>query len=317
MRIVVLDGFTLNPGDLSWSDLEALGDCKVYDRTPPALTLERSTDVEILLTNKTVLDNDIIGKLPRLQYIGVLATGYNVVDLEAARGRDIPVTNIPTYGTRSVAQMVFAHILHMTQHVHYHADTVKAGRWSKAVDFCYWDLPLVELDGLTMGIIGYGRIGRATADLARAFGMRVVAFDEYVQASGETGVEFVPLEELFSTSDVVSLHCPLVPETDKIVNEKRIAMMKKTALLINTSRGPLVDERALADALNKGLIAGAGVDVVSTEPIREDNPLLSAERCFITPHIAWATRSARSRLMNTAIDNVRAFLAGKRQNEVV
>ena len=316
MKIVVLDGFTLNPGDLSWSELEALGDCQVFDRTPPELTMERSKDVEILLTNKTVLDAEIIGKLPRLQYIGVLATGYNVVDIEYARPKNIPVCNIPTYGTKSVAQMVFAHILHMTQQVHYHAETVKAGRWSSAIDFCYWDFPLVELDGLTMGIVGYGRIGKATAALAQAFGMNVVAYDEYVQASGETGVEFVSLDKLFSESDVVSLHCPLLPETEKIVNADRIKLMKKTALLINTSRGPLVDEEALAAALNAGQIAGAGVDVVSTEPIREDNPLLAAKNCYITPHIAWGTKSARSRLMNTAIDNVRVFLDGTPQNVV-
>ena len=316
MRIVVLDGYTLNPGDLSWGDLESLGDFEIFDRTPAELTLDRAKDAEILLTNKTVLDAEILGRLPRLQYIGVLATGYNVVDIQAARGRGIPVCNIPTYGTRSVAQMVFAHILHITQRVHYHADTVKAGRWSSSVDFCYWDFPLVELDGLTMGIVGYGRIGKTTAALARAFGMHVLAHDEYVRASGESGVEFVSVEKLFSESDVVSLHCPLLPETEKIVNAGRLKLMKKGAILINTSRGPLVDEQALAEALNDERIAGAGVDVVSTEPIQDNNPLLSAKNCYITPHIAWATISARSRLMNTAIENVRAFLDGEPQNVV-
>jgi len=315
MNIVVLDGYTLNPGDLSWDRLEALGDCRVYDRTPAEETVERAQDAEIVLTNKVMLGGDEIAALPKMQYIGVLATGYNVVDVEAARERGIPVTNVPTYGTQSVAQMAFAHILNLTQHVAYHAQTVRERRWGASPDFCYWDFPLIELEGQTIGIVGFGRIGRATARLARAFGMRILAHDTS-PANDERGVNFVDLDAIFCESDVISLHCPLTAENEGLVSAERLAMMKKTAFLINTSRGPLVDQEALAEALNSDQIAGAGLDVLSVEPAREDNPLLAAKNCFITPHIAWATRSARERLMNTVIENVRAFVDGKPVNVV-
>lgn len=313
-RIVVLDGHTLNPGDLSWEGLETHGDCTIHDRTPSAQTIERAAGAEVVLTNKTVLDQAVIEQLPAMRYIGVLATGYNVVDIEAARERGIPVTNVPTYGTASVAQMVFAHLLNLTQRVADHAAGVRDGRWAKSVDFCYWDTPLVELDGLAMGIVGYGRIGRAVGQIARAFGMRVLAHDAY-PISDPAGAEVADIETVFRESDVVSLHCPLTPETEKLVNVERLALMKPGAFLINTSRGPLVDEAALAEALNAGRLAGAGLDVLGVEPPTESR-LLSAQNCFITPHIAWATRSARSRLLNTAIDNVGAFLAGTPTNVV-
>jgi glycerate dehydrogenase len=315
MKIVVLDGFTLNPGDLSWDELMALGPCEVFDRTPPDQVAARAKDAQIILTNKTVLDAAVLRQLPRLKYIGVLATGYNVVDVNAARERKIPVTNVPAYSTASVAQMVFAHLLELTQHVGPHAQTVRDGRWTKSADFCYWDFPLIELNGLTMGIVGYGRIGRETAAVARAFGMKVLAHAP-TPKPGAPEAQFVALDELFRRSDVVSLHCPLTPQTQGLVNAQRLSLMKKTAFLINTSRGPLVDEPALADALNRGRIAGAGLDVLAAEPPAPDNPLLKAKNCHITPHIAWATRAARQRLMKTAVENVRAFLGGGRQNVV-
>lgn len=316
MRIVVLDGFTLNPGDLSWESLEELGECAIYDRTAPEDTVQRADGAEIVLTNKTVLSSDIIERLAKLQYIGVLATGYNVVDAEAARKRGIPVTNVPTYGTDSVAQMVFAHLLNLTQNVAGHAQTVSNGRWCSAPDFCYWDTPLVELRGLTMGIIGFGRIGQATAKLASAFGMKVIAYDMTVPAQMPEMCEMVTLDDIFRLADVITLHCPLTSQTEKLVNEQRLAFMKNTAFLINTSRGPLVDEPALADALNNGRIAGAGLDVLTIEPPDEQNPLLKAKNCYITPHIAWATRAARERLLHIAVDNVAGFLAGRPKNVV-
>ncbi|MCJ7738372.1 MAG: D-2-hydroxyacid dehydrogenase, partial [Anaerolineae bacterium] len=263
-----------------------------------------------------VLSRETIGQLPELEYIGVLATGYNIVDVAAARERGIPVANVPTYGTQSVAQMVFAHLLNLTQHVAYHAQTVLDGRWSESPDFCYWDYPLMELADRSMGIVGFGRIGRATANLAVAFGMNVLAYDVFEPAEVPSGVEMADLDRLFSESDVVSLHVPLTPETDGMVNTERLAMMKPTSFLINTSRGPLVDEQALADALNAGRLAGAGLDVLAVEPADPNNPLMGARNCYITPHISWATRSARSRLLNTAIENVGAFLARNPQNVV-
>lgn len=314
MKIVVLDGYTLNPGDLSWDALEALGECEVHDRTPADKTVERALDAEIVLTNKTGLGREEIAALPNLKYVGVLATGYNVVDVAAAAERGVPVTNVPTYGTRSVAQMAFALLLELAHHVGHHAQTVREGRWCASVDFCYWDYPLVELDGLTMGIVGYGRIGRATAEVARGFGMKVVAFDP--MASGGGDAPLVDLEALLRQSDVVSLHCPLTEENAGLINAERLAMMKPTAFLLNTARGPLVDEQALADALNAGRLAGAGLDVLAVEPPPEGNPLLKAKNCLITPHIAWATRAARARLMDTAVANVRAFLDGNPQNVV-
>jgi len=316
MKIVVLDAHTLNPGDLSWGRLETLGECSVYDRTAPEDVVERACGVEIVLTNKTVLSADIIRCLPRLKYIGVLATGYNVVDIGTARECGIPVTNVPSYGTASVAQMVFAHLLNLTQHVAHHAGTVREGRWADCPDFCYWDKPLFELAGLTLGIIGFGRIGRAVAGLARAFGMKAIVFDVVVPAEMPEGCRVAELEEVFRKADVLSLHCPLTPRTEKLVNAARLALMKPTSFLINTSRGPLIDEPALAQALNADRLGGAGLDVLSTEPPKADNPLLTAKNCYITPHIAWATRSARERLLNIAIDNVAAFVAGKPQNVV-
>ncbi|MCK5642485.1 MAG: D-2-hydroxyacid dehydrogenase, partial [Gammaproteobacteria bacterium] len=270
----------------------------------------------IVLTNKTMLSADTIKRLDDLRYIGVLATGYNVVDATAAGVRGIPVTNVPTYGTDSVAQMVFAHLLNLSQNVAHHGQTVRDGRWNSCQDFCYWDTPLIELAGLVMGIIGFGRIGRATARLATAFGMKVIAYDTVAPPQIAEGCKMVPLDEVLQRADVISLHCPLTPETEKLMNGERLAMMKKTALLINTSRGPLIDEQALADALNSEQIAGAGLDVLSVEPPEEGNPLLAARNCHITPHIAWATLAARGRLLNVAVDNIRAYLAGKPQNVV-
>ncbi len=319
-HLVVLDGFTLNPGDLSWERLLSLGNCSIYDRTAPEAIVEEAGEAELILTNKAVLSRVVIEALPQLKYIGVTATGYNVVDLDAARERGITVTNVPIYGTASVAQMVFSHVLHLTQHVGEHSRAVHAGRWSSAKDWCFWDFPQVELAGLTMGIVGLGRIGRATAKLADAFGMKVVATSRSA-TKAEKGdlpdyIQRIDLDALFRDSDIVSLHCPLTPETENLVNATRLQMMKPSALLINTSRGPLIDEAALADALQHRTIAGAGLDVLSTEPPLVDHPLLGIENCVITPHIAWATRSARSRLLDTVVDNVAAFLAGRPQNVV-
>ena len=315
MHIVVLDGFTLNPGDLDWAELKSLGDCVIYDRTSPSELPLRAAKADILLTNKTQLAGGDIGGLPRLKYIGVLATGTNVVDLAAARARGIPVTNVPTYGTKSVAQMTFALLLELTHHVGHHGQSVREGRWTHSTDWCYWDFPLVELDGLTLGIVGFGRIGRAVAELAAAFGLKVLACDPAAGA-GPPFVRMVELDTLFRESDIVSLHCPLTPQTAGLVNTQRLALMKPTAFLLNTSRGPLVDEPALAQALNSGRIAGAAVDVLSVEPPPADNPLLTARNCIITPHMAWGTRAARARLMKVAVENVRAFLQGKPRNVV-
>ena len=316
MKIVVVDGYTLNPGDLTWAALEALGDCDVYDRTPDEQLVSRCSGAQVVLTNKALFSRETLAQLPDLRYIGVLATGYNIVDVEAARERDILVTNIPTYGTQSVAQMAMAHLLNLTQHVGHHAQTVREGRWTTSEDWCYWDFPLIELAGMTMGIVGFGRIGQATAGLAKAFGMRVVANDVALSKSPDPDVELVDLDTLFGQSDVVSLHCPLTPDNEGMVNTQRLAQMKPTAFLINTSRGPLVVEQDLADALNAGRIAGAGLDVLVTEPPVADNPLFTAKNCYITPHISWATASARARLMQTAVDNVKAFMDGTPQNVV-
>jgi glycerate dehydrogenase len=319
MKIVVLDGYTLNPGDLSWDELKSLGDCAIYDRTAPAELMSRADGAEILLTNKTPLLREHIQNLKALQYIGVLATGTNIVDLDAARERRIPVTNVPTYGTKSVAQTTMALLLELTQHVGHHARTVRGGQWSRSADWCYWDRPLMELDGLTLGIIGLGRIGSAVAELATAFGMKVIAAQSHLPSpitSFQSPIVRVDLETLFRQSDVISLHCPLSPATSRIVNAERLALMKPTAFLLNTSRGPLVDEQALADALNSGRIAGAGLDVLATEPPPANNPLLQAKNCVITPHLAWATRASRERLLKIAVANVRAFLDGKPQNVV-
>jgi glycerate dehydrogenase len=316
MKIVVLDGHTLNPGDLSWDGLQALGDCTVHDRTNADQTVQRASGAEILLTNKTCLTGEMLGQLPGCKYIGVLATGYNVVDIEAAGRNGIIVTNVPTYGTRSVAQMVFAHVLNLTQHVGHHGRTVSEGKWSKSTDFCYWDYPLIELVDKTMGIIGLGRIGQATAKLAQAFGMNTIGYDNNPIACEQAKCTPVELDDLFASSDVITLHCPLTDQTENIVNAQRLAMMKPTAFLINTSRGPLIDQRALADALNNDQIAAAGLDVLPAEPPPPNNPLLQAKNCYITPHIAWATAEARARLLTTATQNVQAFLNDAPQNVV-
>lgn len=316
MRIVVLDGHAANPGDLSWQALEKLGDCTVYPRTPPAETVARAKGAGILLTNKTVLDGAVLAQLPDCRYIGVLATGYNVVDLAAARDRGIAVTNVPAYSTASVAQTVFAHILNLTQHVAEHSDHVRRGKWCKAEDFCYWDFPLMELAGKHMGIVGFGKIGRAVAKIARAFDMQVLVSTRTPVEPAPEGIQFVDLDTLFRESDVLSLHCPLTEETRHLVNAKRLALMKPAAFVVNASRGPVVDAAALAAALNDGRIAGAGVDVMDAEPPAPDDPLLTAANCYFTPHIAWATREARSRLLAVAIENVAAFLRGAPQNVV-
>ncbi|MBL8029282.1 MAG: D-2-hydroxyacid dehydrogenase [Fibrobacteres bacterium] len=310
MRLVVLDGYALNPGDLSWEALKSLGECTIYDRTSLEDIVKRAIDADVVLTNKVLLSKETISSLPNLKYIGVLATGYNVVDVDAARLRKIPVTNIPDYGTESVAQIVFAHILNLTQRVEHHANTVRNGVWSNSKDFCYWDFPLIELSGLTLGVVGYGRIGQAVARIGKAFGMTIVAYNpSQVKADRLNGTEINSIENLFSVSDIVSLNCPLNEDNKKFVNAALLSTMKNSSYLINTGRGALIDEAALADALNNGTIAGAGLDVLDGEPPKHDNPLLKAKNCFITPHIAWATRAARNRLLNTAINNIRAFVA--------
>lgn len=316
MKIVVLDGFTLNPGDLSWEELKTLGPCNIFDRTSPDQLLNRAAGAEIVLTNKVVLTGETLTALPALRYVGVLATGYNVVDTAAAHARGITVTNVPDYSTRSVAQLTFALLLELTHHAGHHAQSVRAGRWHRSADFCYWDFSLLELDGLTMGIVGFGRIGHEVAKLAQAFGLNVLVHSRTRPTELPSGAEFVSLETLLRRSDIVSLHCPLTPETSGLVNSTRLALMKPTALLINTSRGLLVDEPALAAALNSGRLAGAAVDVLSTEPPADANPLLTASNCLVTPHIAWATQAARRRLMQIAVGNLRAFLAGKPENIV-
>ena len=311
-RIVVLDGYTANPGDLTWEALEALGTLVVHDRTAPADVVPRARGADILLTNKTVLSADALAALDGLKLVCVLATGYNVVDVAAARARGVPVCNVPEYSTPNVAQAVFALLLELTNRTGHHDRTVHEGRWAACPDFCYWDGDLVELSGRTMGIVGYGRIGRAVADVARALGMRVV----FHRRSPGGDPDCLPLDRLFAESDVVSLHCPLTPDTDKLVDARRLALMKPTAFLLNTARGALVNEADLAAALHAGRIAGAGLDVLSVEPPAPTNPLLSAPRCVITPHIAWATRAARKRLLEATAGNVAAFLAGNPRNVV-
>lgn len=315
-RIVVLDGFTLNPGDLSWEPLAALGELKVYDRTSPEKVFERAHNAQIVLTNKTLLTADTIESLSELTYIGVMATGCNVVDIEAACRRSITVTNVPEYGTSSVAQMVFAHILNLCLHVGEHGQSVSQGAWARSLDFCYWDFPLIELVGLTIGIVGYGRIGQAVARLGFAFGMKVLVNDITDLTDLGDDVKSVDLDTLFRQSDILSLHCPLTPQTEKLVGRERLKLMKPSAFLINTSRGPLVDEQALMEALDSGLIAGAGLDVLEQEPPAADNQLFAARNCYITPHIAWATASARKRLMQIVVENAKAFLDGSPQNVV-
>lgn len=318
LKIVVLDGYTLNPGDLSWKDLEALGTVKIYDRTHPGEVVERATGAQIVLTNKTVLDGEVLSQLPDLKYIGVLATGYNVVNLEAARRQGITVTNIPAYSTDSVAQMVFAHLLNITQRVGHYAEEVASGHWTKQADFSYWNTPLVELAGKTLGVIGLGHTGMATARIALAFGMQVLAYTSKSAAELPAGIRKADsLEQVFSDSNVVSLHCPLTETTKNLVNMERLKLMKREAVLINTGRGGLVNETDLAEALEKGLLAAAGVDVLSSEPPVPGHPLVGVKNCFITPHIAWATLEARQRLMGQAVRNIEAFLSGQPINTVI
>ena len=316
MKIVILDGYALNPGDLSYDRLQQFGVLKVYDRTTPEQVIERSKDADALLINKVVLGEKEFAQLPQLRYIGVQATGYNVVDVKAARRHGIIVTNIPAYSTASVAQMVMAHLLNITQSVDYYARENRTGRWAASPDFCYWDNSPIELAGKQMGIVGFGRTGSAVARLAGAFGMKVAAYTSKPQESLPEGVEKLSLDELFASSDVVSLHCPLVPATQHLVNAERLALMKPTAILINTARGPIVDEQALADALNSGALHAAGIDVLCEEPPRTESPLLTARNCFVTPHIAWATLEARTRLLDICEANLRAFVEGHPQNVV-
>lgn len=317
MKIVVLDGYTLNPGDLNWKGFEELGTLGVYDRTEASLILERAQGAELLLTNKTPLSAETLRQLKSLRYIGVLATGYNIVDVKAAKELGIRVSNIPTYGTASVAQFAFALLLELCHNVKLHSDAARAGEWTNNKDWCFWKSPLIELAGKTMGIVGFGRIGREVGKIANAMGMRVVAHDSVeMNPPNYEGFRWVGLEELLRNSDVVSLHCPLFPETQGLMNSQRLTMMKSSAFLLNNSRGPLIVDQDLADALNTGKIAGAAVDVLSVEPPPSNNPLLSAKNCLVTPHISWATKEARSRLMGLAVENARAFLAGKLQNVV-
>lgn len=311
MKIVILDGYTENPGDLSWAGFEALGDVTVYEHTKADEVAARIAGAQVVYTNKTPLTRATLEGARELRFIGVLATGFNVVDIEAARERGIPVSNIPTYGTQAVAQYVFALLLEICHRVGHHAEAVQAGRWTNGRDFCFWDYPLMELSGKTMGIVGYGRIGKATAQIARAFGMRVVAYDAFVKAP-----EVLPLNDVLAQADVLSLHCPLTPENAGMVNRETIGRMKDGVILINTARGPLIQEDALREAFVDGKVYAAALDVVSAEPIRPDNPLLGLDNCLITPHIAWASRESRQRLMDIAVANLEAFLSGKPANVV-
>ena len=317
MKIVVLDGATLNPGDLSWEALAREGELAVYDRTPPEQVVARIGDAEIIFTNKTVLSREHIMACPSARFIGLLATGYNTVDIQAAREKGIDVCNIPTYGTASVAQFATALLLELCHRVGRHADDVHAGHWSEYADFCYWLSPQIELDGKTLGLIGFGRIGQSFARIAEALGMQVVVFDKTVNPALESAtLKYVTLDELYATADVISLHCPLFADNQGMINAAAIAKMKPGVMLINTSRGPLINEQDLADALAAGRVAGAAVDVLSSEPPKPDNPLLSAPNCIVTPHIAWATKEARTRMMRTALENLLAFKNGQPQNVV-
>lgn len=311
MKICILDGYSLNPGDLDWSPVKRLGDVTLFDRTPADKIVERAADADIVLTNKVPFSADTLRQLPRLRFICVLATGYNIIDTEAAARQGVVVANIPAYSTMSVAQMAFAHILNITNHVASYAREVADGKWTNCPDFCFWDSALTELAGKTMGIVGLGNTGMATARIAVAMGMKVVAMTSKSADTLPEGITPAPLDDVLASADVVSLHCPLTPSTRHLINAASIAKMKPSAILINTGRGPLVDEQAVADALNGGRLAAFGADVLSQEPPRGDNPLLSARNCFLTPHIAWATLEARTRLMSTATENVRQFIAGE------
>ena len=316
MNIVILDGYTANPGDLSWQGLEEIGEVTVYDRTKADETVARAADADIVLTNKVIISREIIAQLPRLKYIGVLATGYNVVDIEAAHERGITVTNVPAYSTESVAQMVFAHLLTVTNRTEHYALENRNGRWTKNPDFCYWDFPHMELAGKTFGIVGLGNIGRRVAEIATAFGMHVKALTSKSADALPANIEKATLESILSTSDVLSLHCPLTDKTRHLINHETLQQMKPTAILINTGRGPLVDDQAVADALSGGRLAAFCADVLTEEPPKADNPLLKQPNAYMTPHIAWASKEARVRLVQVATDNVRAFINGRPQNMV-
>lgn len=317
MNIVVLDGYTLNPGDISWDGLSSLGNLTVYDRTPEDKIVERSKDAAFLFTNKTPLRENVLQALPDLKYIGVLATGYNVVDIDYARSRGIPVTNIPGYGTASVVQMTIALLLELCQHVQLHSDSVRASDWSRSPDFCYWKTPLIELEGKTLGIIGFGRIGQQVADVGGSLGMNIMGSARTrSDQSARKNFRWADIPEILRESDVVSIHCPLFPETQGLINAESLRTMKPSAFLLNTSRGPIIVDQDLADALNNDIIAGAGIDVLSVEPPSADNPLFKAKNCIITPHIAWATKEARSRLMKMAEENLSKFVSGNPVNVV-
>lgn len=318
MKIIILDAYAENPGDLSWDWIKDFTDeYEIYDITPPDKVVERSLDADILVTNKTVINKDIIDKLPKLKYISTLATGYNVIDTEYARKKGITVSNIPAYSTDGVAQLVFAFILELTNHVALHNSSVKDGDWCKSEHFCYWKTPITEIANKTLGIVGFGKIGSAVAQIANAFKMKVIAYSPNTRSyDGFGNVEFVSLDEVIRSSDVISLHCPLTKDTENLVNYDFLSKMKSSALLINTSRGPVINEADLKRALDEGVIAGAGVDVLSSEPAKEDNPLLSCEKCLITPHIAWASFEARSRLMNIFKSNIEGFISNKPVNVV-
>ena len=316
MKIVILDGYTANPGDYSWKALNSFGEVEIYDRTSRDEVIARAKDADMVLTNKVVLKGETLAQLPQLKYIGILATGYNIIDVDETRARGIVVTNVPAYSTDSVAQMTFAHVLNITNRIEHYADQNRKGQWSEAADFCYWDTPLSELAGKTFGIVGLGNIGQKVARIALNFGMRVIAFTSKRAEELPEGVEKANLEELLMQSDVLSLHCPLTENTREMINRQSLAKMKRGAILVNTGRGPLVNEADVAEALAEGRLAGYGSDVMSSEPPKADNPLLKQPNAFITPHIAWATAEARGRLMSTAIENAKAFIAGKPQNVV-
>lgn len=316
MKIVALDGYAANPGDLSWDELKALGECVIYDRTAPEEVLERAADAEVVLTNKVVITAEMMAALPQLKYIGVMATGYNIVDIDAARERGIIVTNIPSYSTDSVGQMVFAHILNIAQQVQHHSEAVHQGRWTSSKDFCFWDTPLIELRGKKIGIVGLGHTGYTTARIAIGFGMEVYAYTSKSSFQLPPEIKKMELDQLFSECDIISLHCLLTDKTRELVNAARLKLMKPTAILINTGRGQLVNEQDLADALNNGQIYAAGLDVLSQEPPKADNPLLTARNCYITPHIAWASAAARERLMGILLDNLKGYVEGKVINNV-
>ena len=319
MKLVVLDGYTENPGDLSWDALKEFGDLTVYDRTSftesPLIT-ERIGDAEIIITNKTPISRETIDKCPRIKLIAALATGYNVIDYNYAAEKGIPVVNVPTYGTASVSQFSIALLLEICHHVGHHDKTVHEGKWAENIDWCYWDYPLIELAGKTLGIIGFGRIGQKTGTIAKAMGMNVLAYDSHPNDKGRAIAEYVELDEIFAKSDVISLHCPLFPSTEGIINKDNIARMKDGVIIINNSRGQLIVEKDLADALNSGKVYAAGLDVVSTEPVKGDNPLLKAKNCIITPHISWAPKEARQRIMDMSVENLKQFLAGNPVNVV-